>query len=332
MTAGRRRFGITGVAGFIGSHLADALLARGDHVVGVDDFSTGQHMNLGQARGCERFLLHELDVRDGGALTRALQDVDVIVHLAARKIPRYGNALETLDVNTLGGRNVLELARTRRCPVIVASTSDIYGKNTALPFAEVSDAVLGTLPALRWPYAISKLFIEQLAFAYHASYRVPVTVLRFFNSYGPRQHLSWRGGPQSVFISSALKGEPLEIHGDGRQTRCFIYIDDLIDGIVRAVDHKSADAAVFNLGNPEEVSIRDLALMIAELCDCSAPPALHSVAYETFGAGYEEVARRAPDISHARRELGFDPKVGLREGLRLTIAWQRLALARSAPV
>lgn len=102
MTAGRRRFGITGVAGFIGSHLADALLARGDHVVGVDDFSTGQHMNLGQARGCERFLLHELDVRDGGALTRALQDVDVIVHLAARKIPRYGNALETLDVNTLG--------------------------------------------------------------------------------------------------------------------------------------------------------------------------------------------------------------------------------------
>jgi len=317
--------GITGVAGFIGSNLADALVGK-HSVVGVDNLSMGTITNVEHLLDRKDFEFHQIDVRDAGALRTALRNVDRIVHLAAFKIPRYGNALETLDVNSLGTRHVLEISRGSDRRVILASTSDIYGKNPCLPFSETSDSIMGPTTVGRWAYAVSKLYDEHLALAYQAAHGVPVTILRFFGSYGPRHHLSWWGGPQSVFISAVLRDEPIEIHGDGQQTRSFTYITDLVNGIVRAIDFDGTPTAIFNLGNTEEVTILELARLVKEACDTPHELKLNMIPYTTFGGNYEDVRRRIPDIAHAREVLGFEPKVSLPEGLRPTVAWQRKVL------
>ena len=317
--------GITGVAGFIGSNLADALVGK-HSVVGVDNLSMGTITNVEHLLDRKDFEFHQIDVRDAGALRTALRNVDRIVHLAAFKIPRYGNALETLDVNSLGTRHVLEISRGSDRRVILASTSDIYGKNPCLPFSETSDSIMGPTTVGRWAYAVSKLYDEHLALAYQAAHGVPVTILRFFGIYGPRHHLSWWGGPQSVFISAVLRDEPIEIHGDGQQTRSFTYITDLVNGIVRAIDFDGTPTAIFNLGNTEEVTILELARLVKEACDTPHELKLNMIPYTTFGGNYEDVRRRIPDIAHAREVLGFEPKVSLPEGLRPTVAWQRKVL------
>lgn len=317
--------GITGVAGFIGSNLADALVGK-HSVVGVDNLSMGTITNVEHLLDRKDFEFHQIDVRDAGALRTALRNVDRIVHLAAFKIPRYGNALETLDVNSLGTRHVLEISRGSDRRVILASTSDIYGKNPCLPFSETSDSIMGPTTVGRWAYAVSKLYDEHLALAYQAAHGVPVTILRFFGSYGPRHHLSWWGGPQSVFISAVLRDEPIEIHGDGQQTRSFTYITDLVNGIVRAIDFDGTPTAIFNLGNTEEVTILELARLVKEACDTPHELKLNMIPYTTFGGNYEDVRRRIPDIAHAREVLGFEPKVSLPAGLRPTVAWQRKVL------
>lgn len=318
------KIGITGVAGFIGSNLADALLGK-HAVVGVDNLSMGSLSNIEHHRGRSDFEFHQIDVRDVSAMRTAFSTVDRIVHLAAFKIPRYGNALETLEINTLGTRHVLEISCDGNRRVILASTSDIYGKNPSVPFSETSDSVLGPTTIGRWSYAVSKLFDEHLSLAYHAAHAVPVTILRFFGSYGPRQHLSWWGGPQSVFIAAVLRNEPIEIHGDGKQTRSFTYISDLVDGIVRAIEYDATPTAIFNLGNTQEVTILELAHLVKEACATPHELKLKLVPYSQFG-NYEDVLRRIPDIAQARRLLGFEPKVSLREGLQPTIAWQKKAM------
>jgi len=319
------KVGITGVAGFIGSNLADALLERGHTVIGLDNLSMGSLRNIEQNLGSPNFRFHQMDVRDLAKMREAFRDAERIVHLAAFKIPRYGKAIETLEINAEGGKNVLELGREGNRRVILASTSDIYGKNPSIPFQETSDSVLGPTIIPRWSYAVSKLFEEHLALAYHSSYGVPVTILRFFGTYGPRQHLSWWGGPQSVFIKAILTNEPIEIHGDGTQTRSFTYISDLVDGIVRATEC-DGEPAVFNLGNTVEISVLDLANLIHRLCGAAAPIQLKMVPYASLGGHYEDVMRRIPDISRARSILGFEPKVGLQEGLTKTIQWQKIAM------
>jgi UDP-glucose 4-epimerase len=199
-----------------------------------------------------------------------------------------------------------------------------------VPFHEESDSVLGSTTIPRWSYAVSKLFDEHLALAYQSSYGVPVTILRFFGSYGPRQHLSWWGGPQAVFISAILNDEFVEIHGDGMQTRSFTYITDLVDGIVRATEYNESQAIVFNLGNTHEVTILELASLIHKMCETPNELKLRIVPYASFGTKYEDVPRRIPDITRARTLLGFQPVVGLREGLAKTIAWQRNLIQRRA--
>lgn len=320
------RIGITGVAGFIGSNLADTLLERGHSVIGLDNLSMGNLRNIEHNLGRPDFQFHQLDVRDLPAMREAFRSADCIIHLAAYKIPRYGNAIETLEINSTGGKNVLELARHGNRRVVLASTSDIYGKNLNVPFHEMSDSVMGPTTVPRWSYAVSKLFDEHLALAYQSSYGVPVTILRFFGSYGPRQHLSWWGGPQSVFISAILKDEPVEIHGDGTQTRSFTFISDLVDGIVRATEYDKEPAIIFNLGNTKEITILDLAHLIYELCATPNPLKLKIVPYASIGNKYEDVLRRIPDITRARMVLGFDPTVDLPEGLRKTIEWQKTVM------
>ncbi|MCR4438329.1 MAG: GDP-mannose 4,6-dehydratase [bacterium] len=321
------KIAVTGCAGFLGSHLVDALLEGQHRVVGIDNLSMGRMENIEHQLGNPRFAFYPEDVRRRMALRGYCKGAEVIVHLAAFKIPRYGKSIDTLLINSQGTHSVLEVAREIGAKVILASTSDVYGKNAALPFHEESDSVFGSSKVARWGYAVSKLFDEHLAFAYQEEYGIPVVVLRIFGSYGPRHHLSWWGGPQAVFISQILKGEPVTIHGDGMQTRTFAYVSDIVDGMLQAILRDQANGEIFNLGGQEEIAIIELARLIHRLCGVGRSLAVNFVPYSSFnGRPYEDVMRRVPDVSRAEKMLGYRPKVALEEGLRRTIAWQREVL------
>ena len=314
---------ITGAAGFLGSHLSDLLLERGHRVIGIDNLSHGSLKNLSLALSNPSFEFHQLDVCDLESVRQISHGIHAIAHLAAFKIPRYGKAIDTLLINSQGSHNMLQLAVERRAKFLLASTSDVYGKNPRLPFSEEDDSVLGSSTVARWAYASSKLFDEHLVFAYADAYGIPVSVVRIFGSYGPRQNLTWWGGPQSVFIEGVLRGEPIPIHGDGLQTRSFTYASDTVRGIA-AVLQDGPSGEIFNIGSTHEITIADLARMIHRLSGASDPLELNFIPYnEINGCRYEDVRRRVPDVSKAQRVLGFSAQVGLEEGLRATIAWQR---------
>lgn len=316
---------VTGVAGFLGSNLLDRLIDEGHDVVGIDNLSMGSLENIEHHVGNARFRFVEADVTDSRAFETIGHDVTHVVHLAAFKIPRYGNALDTLKINYEGTCNVLDLGRDRRLKYVLASTSDVYGRNPALPFSEAhSDSVIGSSKSPRWAYAVSKLFDEHLAYAYADTYGFPVTLLRFFGSYGPRQHRSWWGGPPPVFIDAVLDDEPVTIHGDGTQTRTFTYVSDTIDGIYRALVSGDAEGEVINIGGTEEISILDFAHLVKEVVGTPGPLKYELVEYRSFtGKPYEDVMRRVPDTSFAEGCIGFKAQVGLREGLEKTVAWHR---------
>lgn len=313
---------VTGAAGFIGSNLVAELLRRGHAVVGLDNLSQSSGANLAAIALHPSFDFREADIRDEAAMLDAATECDVIVHLAAYKIPRYGDAYETLMINGFGSEIVAQTAGRTGAKIVAASTSDVYGKNPQVPFSEDMDSVIGNPHVKRWAYAISKMFEEQLLLACHDRFGIDVVLLRFFGGYGPHQNLTWWGGPQSVFIEKALDGEPLPVHGDGSQTRSFTYITDHVAGIVAAVESSAADNLVVNIGAEEEISIRALAGLIWRLVQGEdSPVRIEAIPYESFGK-YEDVVRRVPDISRARKLLGFEPKVDLETGLRETIRWQ----------
>jgi UDP-glucose 4-epimerase len=319
---------VTGAAGFIGSHLCDALLARGYHVVAVDNLAMGRVENIQHNLTHPEFTFVQEDVRHLEALRTLSAGAAVIVHLAAYKIPRYGKSLDTLIINQEGGHNVLQVAHALGCKVVLASTSDVYGKSPNLPFQEDGDLVIGPSDVHRWAYAVSKLFDEHLCFAYQEAYRLPVVILRFFGSYGPRHHLSWWGGPQSVFMTQILRNQEVEIHGDGLQTRSFTYIEDTVNGIVASIERDAANGQIINLGSTYEISILDLAYLIKRLVGSAEPLRLKFVPYSSFSGGkYQDVMRRIPDVSKARELLGVEAKIGLEEGLGRTLAWHQKAIA-----
>jgi UDP-glucose 4-epimerase len=313
---------VTGAAGFIGSNLSAALLRKGYKVTGFDNLSQGSKNNIQAFIKNKNFTFIKGDVRSGSSLKRAIRGADCVVHLAAFKIPRYGNAFDTLIINTEGTKNVLEAARANKAKVVFASTSDVYGMSPDLPFKEDGNLVIGHSKVKRWAYATSKLFDEHLCFAYEEKYGLKVCVLRFFGSYGPHQNLTWWGGPQSVFIKAALSNETIEIHGDGKQTRSFTYISDTVDGIIRAVENKRSSGEVFNIGNDKEISILGLARLIWELVRGTEKPKIKFIPYSRFIGNYQDVRRRIPDLVKSGKLLGFRPKVSLQRGLLKTIAWQ----------
>ena len=315
---------VTGVAGFLGSHLLDKLLASGHEVTGIDNLSMGKQDNIGEHLQRKSFQFLQKDVTDAATFENLDTDFDCLVHLAAFKIPRYGNAIDTLRINYKGIENVLEFARRVKCKCVLASTSDVYGRNPKIPFNEDDDSVLGSSKVARWSYAVSKLFDEHLAFAYQESFGFPVTILRFFGSYGPRHHLSWWGGPQSVFIDAVLNDREIPIHGDGLQTRTFTYVSDTVEGIYAAIMTPDANGEIFNIGSTHEITILDLAKAIKRLSNTPGELKLTFTPYESFtGKRYEDVRRRVPDVSRSERILGVRAKVGLEEGLLHTIEWQR---------
>ncbi len=312
---------ITGVAGFIGSNLAQTLLERGYHVIGLDNFSQGTPHNIADFQEHPRFKLIQGDIREKALVFRAVEGCQAIVHLAAYKIPRYSDAYDTLMINALGSENVVQAAIASDAKLVAASTSDVYGKNPQVPFSESSDLVVGSPYVKRWAYAVSKMFEEQLLIAAHERYDIDVVLLRFFGGYGPNQNLTWWGGPQSVFINNSLEGIPIPIHGDGQQTRSFTYISDHVKGIIAATERPQANNQVFNIGNTTEITIEGLARQIWRMIRDDEPIAIEFIPYEQFGK-YEDVLRRIPDIGLAQDVLDFQPEIDLDEGLRRTIAWQ----------
>ena len=312
---------VTGAAGFIGSNLSAELVQRGYTVHGIDNLSQGSELNVSMLLAQRSFTLSRIDVRDQAAVDLACDGASAIVHLAAYKIPRYSDALDTLTINAAGTMNVAEAARRQGARLVAASTSDVYGKNPALPFREESDLIIGPPTVRRWAYAISKMYTEQLLLAVHERYGIDVVLLRFFGGYGPNQHRSWWGGPQAVFIDKALDDQPCEIHGDGQQTRSFTYVSDHVDGILRAIENPAARNRVFNIGSTREITIEHLARVIWRLVRGDEKPKLEFIPYETFGR-YEDVRRRVPDLSLAESLLGYRPRIDLETGLAMTIRWQ----------
>jgi UDP-glucose 4-epimerase len=312
---------ITGGAGFIGSNLAEYYIGQGWKVAVIDDLSHGSRENLNGINAQANFSFIQADIRAPGVLERQFKTADCVVHLAAYKIPRYGDALKTLTINNEGTRAVMECAAKYRLKTILASTSDVYGKNPKTPFAENGDLLLGASNIRRWSYAASKVFDEHLTMAYHNEQELPAVILRFFGSYGPHNHRSWWGGPQAVFIEQALRNQPLTVHGDGKQTRSFCYISDTIAGIVKAIENDEANGEIINIGSENEIEIIDLAKMIIEMTNSESQ--IKFVPYESFGGGYEDVQRRVPDLTKAENLLGFKTQISLAEGLGKTIAWHR---------
>jgi UDP-glucose 4-epimerase len=315
-----KRVGVTGAAGFIGSHLCDRLIAEGCEVVGIDDMSYGSLGNLASCINDPKFTFEVLDCRRRREVKRAFAGCDAIAHLAAKKIPRYEGALSTLEVNVAGANAVFGVALSLGADLVITSTSDVYG-NATPPFAEDGDIVLGPPTSRRWAYATSKLYDEHLALALAEERNLQVTILRLFNCYGPRNHLSWWGGPVVTFIEALLDGKNMDIHGDGLQTRTFTYVEDTVDGIFRALVTPESRGEVVNVGGTETVSMIELAQRIQEQLGMSLPLRASFTPYDALPGNYQDVRERVPDTTKARRVLGFEAEIGLDEGLEQTIAW-----------
>jgi UDP-glucose 4-epimerase len=314
---------ITGVAGFIGSNLAKRLIEKNHKVIGVDNLNYGFMRNIEFGKNQKDFQFIMGDIANPLILNNV--KADIVVHLASQKIPRYTNALRTLEENYLMLRNVVQKCIHDEAKIIFASTSDVYGKNPNIPFSEKSDLVMGPTTVKRWAYALSKMYGEQYIIANHDEYGLRYTITRFFGSYGPHQNLTWWGGPQSVFIERAFKKMPIDIHGDGSQTRTFTYVDDTVDALIACIENDKSDNEIFNTGSKEggEISIKDLAIMIWKLVNGKdSEPILNYIPYSAFG-NYEDVMRRVPDISKLCSTLDFQPQWDLEKGMLEAISWQK---------
>ncbi len=321
-----KRVGVTGAAGFIGSHLCDRLLAEGYEVVGIDDMSYGSTLNIQSCLEHASFHFEVLDCRNRRELRTAFHGCDAIAHLAAKKIPRYHGALSTLEVNVAGANAVFGVALALGADLVVTSTSDVYG-NGDPPYAEDDPLVLGPPTSRRWAYATSKLYDEHFALALAEERGLKVSILRLFNAYGPRNHLSWWGGPMVTFVESLLNGEPMEIHGDGHQTRSFTYVSDTVDGIVRALETPEARGEIINVGGSEAITILELAEVVQSELGIQPPLRATFIPYEALPGKYQDVRHRVADPTKARDLLGFEATVNLAEGLAATLDWhQKLRL------
>lgn len=318
---------ITGIAGMIGSHLGERLIANGYSVVGIDNLSFGKIDNIEGYLDNKNFKFYKVDVLNLAALNKIAKGLDIIVHLAALKKPSENDVTNlTLRVNAEGTRNILEVALRNEIKVVFASTSDVYGNSNQLPFKESSDLVVGPTNIRRWNYAVSKIYAEQMVFSYYKDFSVPIVILRYFGCFSARSNPNWSGGHIPIFINAVLKDEEIIIHGDGKQTRCMAYIDDIIDGTISAIEKPAAVGEIFNIGSEEEYSIIDSAFLIHKLADTGKKIKLRFMPTQEIFGEYREIARRVPDISKAKNILGFLPKVSFTEALRLTIELRKKEL------
>jgi UDP-glucose 4-epimerase len=314
---------ITGGAGFIGSHLAERLLADGHEVSILDNLSTGSIDNISHLKGRPGFSYTIDSVTNESLLAELIDRGDVIFHLAAAVGVKLivEQPVHTIETNVHGTEVVLKHANKKKKLVMIASTSEVYGKSTSVPFQEAADLVLGPSAKHRWAYACSKLIDEFLALAYWKERKLPVVVVRLFNTVGPRQTGQY-GMVLPTFVRQALAGQPLTVFGDGTQSRSFTYVGDVVDALVRLTQEPRAIGEVFNIGNTGEVSIRDLAERVKAMTGSDSP--IHFVPYDqAYEAGFEDMPRRVPDISKIRQLVGYEPKLGLEEIIRTVITHMR---------
>jgi len=312
---------VTGGAGYIGSHLVNALMAQGHEVYVVDNLSTGKIDNIRHHLGDEGFHFLNDSILNEALMEQIIARVDLIYHLAAVVGVKYvvEDPLQAILTNVRGTETVLELAYKYWKKTVIASSSEIYGKSTAVPLAEDGDRVLGSTSVGRWSYSDSKAIDEYFALAY-SKRGLPVVVVRYFNSYGPRLDPKGYGSVIAKFIGQALQGEPLTVYDNGLQTRCFTYIDDTVRGTILAATVKEAEGEVFNIGSSGETTILELARLVRGLVGSSSE-IVHVPYAEAYGENFEETRRRVPNVSKAERLLGFRAEVPLEEGLERTIAW-----------
>jgi UDP-glucose 4-epimerase len=314
---------ITGGCGFIGSHLAEYLLAAGHEVTAMDDLSTGSLDNIAAIKTHPKFTLVVDSVLNDAAVGELVERADRVFHLAAavgvRRIVE--RPVETIETNVRGTEHVLRHAVRTGCRVMIASTSEVYGKSTTIPFQEDADLVSGPTTIQRWAYACSKALDEFLALAYYKEKQLPVFVVRFFNTVGPRQTGQY-GMVVPSFVRRALAGETLLVHGDGTQSRCFTHVRDVVRAVAALADRDDAMGRVFNIGGTEEISMQALADRIVALCDSASEVKLQPYA-EAFDSGFEDMKRRVPDVSRLEATLGFKPNTPLDDILRDVIAAHR---------
>ena len=310
---------ITGGAGFVGSHLSEAFLERGDAVSVLDNLSTGSIDNIAHLKGHPAFS-YAIDSVDNEPLLAELIDrADVVVHLAAAVGVKLivERPVHTIETNVHGTEIVLKHANKKKKLVLIASTSEVYGKSTTVPFTEDADLVLGPTTKHRWAYACSKMIDEFLALAYWKERKLPVIIVRLFNTVGPRQTGQY-GMVVPNFVRQALAGEPITVFGDGTQSRSFTYVGDVVRAMVALINEPRAVGQVFNIGNGQEITIHALARRIKELTGSRSE--IVTIPYDqAYEAGFEDMPRRVPDIGKLAKLIGYEPKVGLDEIIRRVV-------------
>lgn len=318
MVNGGETWLVTGAAGFIGSHLIDSLLASGARVLGLDNLSTGRLQNIAHHLADPRFTFARASVTDASVLDRLVSQADVVVHLAAAVGVELvvEQPTHTIETNVLGTEAVLRAALRHGPRVLLASTSEVYGKGSRIPFSEEDDVVLGPTSKNRWGYAASKMVDEFLGLAYHQEHGLPVVPFRLFNTAGPRQSGRY-GMVVPRFVGQALRGEPLTIYGDGSQSRCFCDVADATRAIVGLAAHPAAPGRVYNIGSSEEVTIRELAERVRAIVESSSE--IRFIPYEeAYATGFEDMQRRVPDTTRIQQLIGWQPRIAL-DGLLVRV-------------
>jgi len=308
------RYLVTGGAGFIGSHLVEKLVLRGDQVIIVDNKSTGSISNLKSVRDKIEFV--EGDILDKSLITRLVSKSDYVVHLAAALgvFNIVNKPLQSLKTNIQGTENILELTDKFKKPVLIASTSEVYGKNDKVPLSEEDDRIIGHPLKSRWSYSEAKAVDESLAYFYYLENNLPVRIVRFFNTVGPRQ-VGQYGMVVPRFVTAAIRNEPIQVYGSGEQIRCFCHVSDAIRALLLVIDSDEALGQVFNVGNNHQISIMSLAKKVIEIIGSKSE--ISKLPYsEAYPEGFEDMQRRVPDISKIKNVLGWSPEIGLVQIIR----------------
>lgn len=304
---------ITGGAGFVGSHLADALLEQGHRVTIIDDLSTGRMENFAHIRNHPNFLFAIESIMNEAVMDRLVSECDVIYHLASAVGVELivNKPVEVIERCVIGSEIVLKIANRYKRKVLITSTSEVYGKSSKVPFSEGDDSLFGPTTKSRWSYACSKAIDEFLALAYYKEFDLPVVLVRLFNTVGPRQTGQY-GMVVPRFVQQAMQNKPLTVYGDGNQSRCFGYVGDVVGAIIKLMDHPEAIGQICNIGNNEEVTIMELAERVIKITGSQSK--IVKIPYEeAYEEGFEDMQRRVPDLSKIRRLIGYEPKVGLDE-------------------
>lgn len=314
---------ITGGAGFIGSHLAEFLLEQGHEVSVIDDLSTGSIKNIQHLKANPKFHYTIDTIMNESLVAELVDDCQIIFHMAAAVGVKLivEDPIRTMHTNIQGSEIILKLANKKSKKVILASTSEVYGKGTNIPFTENEDIVLGPSTKNRWSYACSKVIDEFFALAYHKKHGLPVVIARLFNTVGPRQTGQY-GMVIPTFIKQALAGNPITVFGDGSQSRCFGYVADVVEGLTRLAFHPDSSGEIFNLGNDQEISIGNLAELIKK--KTASRSEIIFVPYDkAYEEGFEDMQRRVPSLEKAKKWINYSPRVNLKEIIEKTIEYHK---------